>query len=111
MTGLFKPAKAQTISPAEASERLKRGEIHLIDVREANEWAQMHIPGAIHMPLSNFPALVDQLPAGKPVVFHCLSGKRSARALEICQEHGKPHDTHIAGGITAWRAAGLPVKP
>jgi rhodanese-related sulfurtransferase len=110
MSGMFKSARALTISPAEAKERVERGEIHLVDVREANEWAQMRIPGAIHAPLSELPRLIDQLPTGKPVVFHCLSGNRSQRAIEICQEKGKPHDTHVAGGISAWRAAGLPVK-
>jgi rhodanese-related sulfurtransferase len=110
MFGMFRSAKVLTLSPAEANELLERGEICLVDVREANEWAQMRIPGAIHAPLSDLPNLVDMLPTGKPIVFYCLVGMRSVRALEISQAKGKPHDTHLAGGIKAWQAAGLPLK-
>ena len=110
MFNLFKSAKALTIAPAEAEAQQRAGKIVLVDVREPNEWAQMHVPGAVHAPLSAFPAVLETLPTDRPVVFYCLSGKRSARALEIAQANGKAIDTHVAGGISAWRAAGLPVS-
>lgn len=110
MFGFFRSPKAATISPAEAHEKLKNGEITLVDVREAGEWAQTRIPGAVHAPLSNFQAHLEKIKTDKPIVFHCLSGHRSAKAVSLCRALGKPHDTHVAGGLSAWMASGLPVK-
>jgi rhodanese-related sulfurtransferase len=77
----------------------------LVDVREHHEIAAERIPGALAMPLSKFdPA---NLPKGE-VVLSCLGGKRSAAALARCQEAGVAVNTHIRGGLMAWKAAGLP---
>lgn len=100
----------RVLSPMEAFERAGRGEITLVDVREAGEWAQRRIKGAKHAPLSGFPAALDALPEDKPIVFYCLSGARSGRAIDICKRLGMPCDMHMAGGIAAWMASGLPVE-
>ncbi|MDR3460774.1 MAG: rhodanese-like domain-containing protein [Beijerinckiaceae bacterium] len=93
------------IEPVEASARLARGEIVLVDVREHHEIAAEWIPGALAMPLSQFdPA---NLPDGE-VVLSCLGGKRSAAALARCREAGVAVNTHMRGGLMAWKAAGLP---
>jgi len=109
MFRFFRSIPTNTVLAKEAYERAQKGEIRLIDVREAGEWAHMHVPGAMHAPLSSLAESLPQLPTDKPLVFYCLSGKRSQSAIKICRKHGLPHDTHLAGGITAWRAAGLPV--
>ncbi len=93
------------IEPAEVSARMGRGEIVLVDVREPNEIAAERIPGAISLPLSQFDPAA--LPKGH-VVLSCLSGKRSAMALAKCRQAGVPVDTHMRGGLTGWKAAGLP---
>jgi len=93
------------LDPAEVSARMARGEIVLIDVREPNETAAERIAGALLMPLSGFDPAA--LPAGE-VVLTCLGGKRSAMALEKCRAAGVPVRTHLRGGLTAWKAAGLP---
>lgn len=105
----FKSSNVKTIHPAEAYELAQAGKITLVDVREANEWAEMHVPGAVHAALSTLPQTIATLAADKPIVFYCRSGQRSARAIEVATAAGKPYDTHVAGGILAWRAAGLPV--
>ncbi len=110
MFNMFRSSGAKTISPAEADSQLRNGEIHLVDVREAGEWAQVRVPGAIHAPLSSLAQTIGNLPADRPVVFYCLSGQRSARAVDLARQLGLAHDTHVAGGISAWRAAGLPVE-
>ena len=62
------------------------------------------------MPLSNFnPADIPD-PEGKRVVFACRSGKRSVTASQAAQAHGLPYDSHLAGGIIGWKAAGLPTE-
>ncbi len=82
-----------------------RGEVILVDVREDNEIAAERIAGAHTMPLSRFdPA---KLPDGELVLF-CLGGKRSAMAMSRCLEAGVKPKAHMRGGLTAWKAAGLP---
>ena len=108
MFGFGKSVKS--LSPPEVQTLAARGDIHLVDVREAGEWASGRIGGAVHMPLSSLPQTAAQLPADKPVVFYCLSGARSQQAIAVCRRLGLPHETHMAGGISAWRAHGLPLK-
>lgn len=99
------------LSPSEASALLAAGEITLVDVREPSEWQQMRIPGALHAPLSTLQQELHQLPAEKPVVFYCVSGRRSAAAVALCGKSKQPRVRHMAGGLMAWRAKGLPVDP
>jgi rhodanese-related sulfurtransferase len=97
------------LSPADVAQKLRSGQIVLIDVREPNEFASERIHGALLFPLSTFdPAL---LPEGgkRPIVFQCGSGVRSAKAVAVCEAAGFDHHAHMAGGIVAWKAAGLPV--
>lgn len=99
----------QNLDPAEARALADSGTAVLVDVREDGEWQSGHIPGAIHLPLSRFAEGSARLPKGKRIVLYCLSGARSARALGECAKLGLPVDDHVAGGISAWRRAGLPV--
>jgi len=93
------------VDPMDVQARMARGEIVLVDVREPNETAVERIPGAVLMPLSRFDPAA--LPKGE-VVLTCLGGKRSALALQQCRAAGVPVTTHMRGGLTAWKAAGLP---
>jgi len=103
-----KPLAPHEVSPKTVHDRLARHEIVLIDVREPAEFAAERIPGALLAPLSTFdprslPVLQDRV-----VVLHCGSGKRSAQALAACAAAGVPIAQHMAGGLMAWKAAGLP---
>jgi rhodanese-related sulfurtransferase len=84
------------------------GRFMLIDVREPHEFAARRIDGAVNRPLSRFdPA--DLPDAGdKTLVFMCAGGVRSKNALEQCRLMRLPWDSHLAGGINAWIAAGGP---
>jgi rhodanese-related sulfurtransferase len=88
---------------------LKSGTALLVDVREADEFAAEHIAGAVNMPLSSFQP--SQLPdaGGRTIILQCAGGKRSGMALDKCAAAQAVIDTHLAGGIAAWKAAGLPV--
>lgn len=103
-------APAKTLTPNDAHKLAQKGEIQLVDVREASEWVTGRVPGAIHVPLSSFIEGMKQLSEDRPIAFYCLSGARSAQAVQICQRLGFGHDTHMAGGITAWKLHGLPVE-
>ncbi len=87
---------------------LAAGTITLVDVREDHEYAAEHIAGAVLMPLSRFDLAALPSDPEKPVVFQCHLGGRSARAVIYCAQNGLPIDTHLAGGIDAWKASGLP---
>lgn len=110
MFGSGKSAKHREIGPAELKALLDQGEALVIDVREPGEFAAEHIAGAVNLPLSSFdPA---RLPAadGKTVILQCAGGKRSGMALDRCAKAQAAIDTHLAGGLGAWKSAGLPVK-
>lgn len=105
----FGRSQTKTLTPDDVRAMNERGEIHLVDVREAHEWADHRIAGAIHAPLSRLRELAPGLPTDKPVVFYCLAGGRSAQAVAACRAMGLAHDTHMGGGLSAWRAHGFPL--
>ena len=96
------------LTPAEVERGLAEGRMILVDVREPNETALERFPGAVLVPLSAFdPATIPASP-GREVVFACRSGRRSVTASLAAQEQGFAYASHMAGGILAWKAAGLP---
>ncbi|MCL2790383.1 MAG: rhodanese-like domain-containing protein [Desulfobulbus sp.] len=100
---------ARMISPREAAQLQERGEATLIDVRETEEFDAVHIAGARLQPLS----VLAQLPAdddqGKPVIYFCRSGRRTATAMAQLESRGHAETLILDGGLIAWRQAGLPV--
>lgn len=97
-----------TLSPQQVAEKLQKGEITLVDVREQNEYAAEHIQGSIFLPLSQLTTIqLQALPPDKPVVLYCRSGRRSASALQMAQAAGLKEVYHMSGGITGWKQAGL----
>jgi len=98
------------LTPQEVAQGLAEGRIMLVDVREPNETAVERFPDAVLVPLSAFdPAAIPQ-PDGRDVVFACRSGRRSVTASLAAQEQGFAYGSHLAGGILAWKAAGLPTE-
>jgi rhodanese-related sulfurtransferase len=99
----------RAIGPAELHHMLSRNSVLLVDVREPDEFAGGHIPGAVNLPLSSFsPSNVPDAD-GRTVVLQCAGGKRSGLALDRCAAARTAIDTHLASGISAWAAAGYPV--
>lgn len=105
---MFGSSKVKDLSPSKVKAALDAHEIVLIDVREAGEYAAERIHGALLFPLSTFDPSALPDPDGRKIVMQCGSGKRSAMAVERCQKAGLAIDSHLAGGIMAWKAAGLP---
>ena len=68
------------------------------------------IPTRSIVPLSAFDPAAIPDPQGKQVVFACRSGRRSVTASLAAQDGGFPYKSHLAGGIIAWKAAGLPTR-
>ena len=98
------------LEPEDVARGLAEGKVLLVDVRELNETAVERYPGAVIVPLSSFDPADIPDPQGKQVVFACRSGRRSVTASQAAQAHGLPYDSHLAGGILAWKALGLPTE-
>lgn len=99
----------ENLAPADVARQLAERAIVLIDVREPDEVARERIHGALFHPLSTFDpgALPDSGP--RKIVLQCGSGMRSAKALAACHAAGVEVAGHLAGGLKAWKEAGLPV--
>ncbi|WP_410562579.1 rhodanese-like domain-containing protein [Amycolatopsis sp. cmx-4-61] len=83
----------------------------LLDVREDDEWAAGHAPGAVHIPMGELPARVGELadlPDDQPIHVICRSGGRSARAAAWLNQSGWDA-VNVAGGMGAWQREGRPM--
>ena len=98
------------LTPQEVAQGLREGRVILVDVREPNETAVERFPEAVLVPPSTFDPAAIPDPAGRDVVFACRSGRRSVTASVAAQERGYPYGSHLAGGLLAWKAAGLPTE-
>jgi rhodanese-related sulfurtransferase len=99
-----------SLSPAEAARRLREEGAILVDIRAPDEHARARIPGARNIPLAALDEAALAVHAGRPVLFHCRSGARTAghaAALAGASAGGEAYI--VKGGLDAWRAAGLPV--
>lgn len=88
-----------------------RAELHLLDVRTPAEFDGElgHVEGAQLLPLDGLRARAAEVPAGKPVVVICQTGRRSAMGAQLLEKAGVPRVANLAGGMVAWRGLGLPV--
>ncbi len=84
----------------------------IVDVREVNEYAEMHIHGAHLKPLSTFdPNTLPAVPEGKKLLLHCRSANRCGiAAAQLLQAGYKGEINRLTGGMNAWLAAGAPVE-
>lgn len=80
----------------------------LLDVREDNEWAAGHAPGAVHVPMTVLAERLADIPEGDPVYVICRSGGRSARVTAYLNQQGWD-SVNVAGGMGGWAAAGRPM--
>lgn len=105
-------SKIHEVTPQDVSKQL--GKVIILDVRETGEYAGGHIPGAINIPRSLLVSMLDQHPSlndrDAEIVVNCQSGGRSALATVSLQELGYKHVSNLAGGYSAWAAAGLPTE-
>lgn len=82
----------------------------ILDVREPDEWAMGHAPGAVHIPLGDLPARLAELPqpGEGALAVTCRGGGRSSRAVAWLAQQG--YDVaNLDGGMKAWESAGKPL--
>lgn len=83
----------------------------IIDVRENDEWEQMRIPGAMHIPKDEIAMAIDKHFPDKnqPLYLHCRAGARSLYAARCLIDMGYQEVYSINGGISEWEENGYPV--
>lgn len=109
--------RVEELDPHAYADEAARTDSVVLDIREADELASGTIAGAIHIPRGMLefradprsPYYDDRLHPDRRTLLHCASGGRSALAAEALQELGYGDVAHLAGGMNAWREAGMPV--
>ncbi|QNG19520.1 rhodanese-like domain-containing protein [Rhodococcus triatomae] len=81
----------------------------VIDVREADEYEQLRVPGATLIPLSQFVERCCEIPDADTVYVICGVGGRSLQAAQYLEARGI-HAVSVSGGTTAWMQSGRPVE-
>ncbi len=102
-------ADADTL-PAEVSvdeaATLRDDGAFVLDVRQPEEWLEIHIPDATLIPLGELAARTAEVPTDQEILVYCRSGNRSQEGRDILKAAGFENVTSMAGGIKDWAAAG-----
>jgi rhodanese-related sulfurtransferase len=104
-------AAIREVHPLEVDDLVKAGSsVTIVDVGEAEEWEQGHIPGAVHVSRSYLEQDIESLvpDRSRPVILYCSQGVRSLFAAETLKEMGYADVASMAGGFQQWKAMGLP---
>lgn len=104
------PKSLIALKPDDVEERVRQGHALLIDIREDDEFARRHIPGALSRPLSRFEAVALPEMAGTDVIFTCRSGMRTTANADRLASPVGGNSYVLEGGLDGWTRAGLPVE-
>ena len=101
----------QRIDAVHAAGLVRQGAM-FVDIRDRDEFAREHIPGACHRPLAQLDTLPQEADTAQVVIFHCRSGMRTAGHVErLSRAAGDACIAYVLeGGIDAWKQAGFPVE-
>ena len=100
------PSTDEDVDPSIVAEKLSgyQKDCLLLDVREEDEYAQGHIPGAINIPLSGLHNRIKELMKDKSVLVICLTGGRAKVAAKLLNEKGF-NVKIMVGGMNSWKGA------
>jgi len=100
------------ISAADARAWTSSGEAILIDVREESDWQEGHAEGAQHLSRGIIELEIEEqvTDSAQPIICYCGGGSRSALVAESLKKMGYSNVRSLAGGMKAWKDAGLPVS-
>lgn len=99
------------LTPLQATLLMNREDALVLDVREASEWSAGHIANSRNIPISQLAKRIQELEKFKTraLIVNCQGGNRSTSACGTLKKHGFEKVHNLAGGVTAWKEAGLPV--
>ncbi len=111
---LHRNAGCPVISSLDATMRINKQDAAIIDVRNAEQYAQGHLPKARNLPLKELAERISEIERlkGKPVIITCDggSGGPSTSAAKVLKQQGFTDVSILDGGVAAWRKADLPVE-
>ena len=102
------PGAADRRAPGQVPAAQVPADARLVDVREPEEWAAGHAPGAAHIPLGELGARYTEIPQDGPVYLICRSGGRSNQAAHALAGAGWDAQ-NVSDGMQGWAAAGCPM--
>lgn len=99
------------VSADEFEKFMKEPGVVILDVRDANEFASGHIPGAINVDVNkaDFVNQIDKLDKGKHYLVYCVAGARARRGCVIMEQQGFKKYDWLKTGISEWASLGKPV--
>ena len=89
--------------------QLNTDDYYFLDVREPDEWNEIHIEWATLIPLGELDTRLSELPKDKNIIVVCRSGNRSAQGRDILLKAGFESVSSMAGGMNEWNSQGNPV--
>jgi glyoxylase-like metal-dependent hydrolase (beta-lactamase superfamily II)/rhodanese-related sulfurtransferase len=96
-----------TVREADLDElRTRPAQTAVLDVREPEEFANGHVPGAVNLPQADLATRLDDVPRDRPIFVICQGGFRSLRAAQFLSQVGITDVVSVKGGTAAWRKAG-----
>ena len=98
----------QVLAPKEVQALIAAGEVDIVDVRDARDWASGHVPGARNLPLDDLKANAKL--ARDRILFVCARGMRSMTAAKLAEQQGFTDLYSLDGGMLAWASLGLPIE-
>ena len=109
---LIQGATAAGLDPAAAVQLINREKGVVIDVCDPTEFAAGHVGGAKNISLADLEGKLGNVVKNKtlPLILVCQSGARSARAVATAKKLGYDKAQSLAGGLTGWKAANLPIE-
>ncbi|MBJ7310075.1 rhodanese-like domain-containing protein [Rugamonas sp. CCM 8940] len=103
--------RGKRASALEVTQLINRGKAAIVDVRDAKDFADGHLPDAKNIPLAELATRIGELDKfkSKSVIVVCQSGARAAKAAKQLQQAGFAEVLNLDGGVSAWKSAGLPI--
>ena len=108
---ILSTGRGAKVNNSEATALINKEDAHVLDVREAAEFATGHLLGARNIPLAKFKERSADLEKlkGKPVIVCCETGLRSGKAVSELTKLGFERVVLLEGGVAEWNKAGLPL--
>ncbi|MFV9504359.1 MAG: MBL fold metallo-hydrolase [Oscillochloridaceae bacterium umkhey_bin13] len=92
-----------TADHATLSTALSTGNSQILDVRGQTEWDEIHLPGALHIPLGFLPRHLERIPHDRPVIVHCAAGYRAQVATSLLRSLGFNNVASLVDPVGHWQ--------
>jgi rhodanese-related sulfurtransferase len=103
-------AAGPALSTLQATQLINGRNAVVVDVRTPEEFATGSLPGARNIPVDKFDQKLRDIKKDKPLIVVCATGSRGGKAAAQLRANGYGEVYVLAGGLAAWREAGLPIR-